>query len=81
MTGKSGGIDMVPYYKVVADGFIVGVGTNGPDSANAISKTTYNKIIKLYKSKPEHDDTFDWWLTEQYEWVRVEYPEPEPEET
>lgn len=72
---------MVPYYKVVEDGFIVGVGTNGSDRADAITKKTYDKIIKLYRSKPEHDDTFDWWLTEQYEWFRVDYPEPEPEET
>lgn len=66
---------MTNFYKVIANGYIIGIGTNGSDTANAITKDEYNELLYIIHTMP-HDapygytymlraDTLEWELVEQ----------------
>ena len=74
---------MKKYYKVIKDGYIIGVGTNGPDSCTGTTKAKYEEIRDLILNKPEHDDSHDYLLKEDLTWepVSVDPPSEEVEDS
>ena len=71
---------MKAYYKVVADGFITGIGTNGSDDATEITKKEYNAISALISDKPIAQDGYKYVLKDSTkEWVLIEAPVPPSE--
>ena len=72
---------MTNYYKVIENGYIVGIGTNGPDTVDAITEAEYNQILSIISSKPLAPSGYDYMLrADDLEWELVEVePEPEPD--
>ena len=74
---------MQDYYKVIADGYIVGIGTNGNDSVTEITESEYNAILDIIHAAP-HDapEGYEYKLrASDLEWELVELPPaPEPSE-
>lgn len=74
-----GGEMMIAYYKVVENGYIVGIGTNGNDTVTEITEAEYNEILSVIHSAPVAPEGYIYKLTEGLEWELVEYhPEPGP---
>lgn len=72
---------MTAFYKVVDNGYIVGVGTNGNDSAAAITEAEYNEILSAIQTAPKAPDGYQYKLrADNLEWELVEMPEPEDDE-
>ena len=70
---------MTPFYKIVDNGYITGIGTNGPDTVTEISEAEYNEILAVIRSAPVAPEGYVYKLTEGLEWELVEYhPEPGP---
>lgn len=72
---------MTDFYKVVENGYIVGIGTNGPDTVDAITEAEYNQILSIISSKPHAPSGYDYMLnatTLEWDLVEVE-PEPGPD--
>lgn len=67
---------MQRYYKSVADGYIVGIGTG--IGGNEISQREYNTILAAIRTKPERTDTTDYKLKEDLTWEP--YPVEPPSE-
>ena len=66
------------FYKQVADGFIIAVGTGG---GTEITEEEYNTILDLIHNKPPRTDTVDYRLREDLTWEEypVDPPDPDPE--
>ena len=70
---------MINFYKQIENGYIVGIGTNGPDTVTAISKEEYNELLSIIHNKPIAPDGSEYMLrADTLEWELVELP-PEPE--
>lgn len=70
---------MKDFYKVVDNGYITGIGTNGNDSADAITDAEYNHLLSLIRSAPAAPDGYTYRLrADNLEWEMVELP-PAPE--
>ena len=68
---------MTHFYKVIEDGFIIGIGTNGNDSVTEITESEYNTILSLIHNRPTAQDGFTYKLkADTLEWELVELPEP-----
>lgn len=70
---------MKKYYKIIENGYIIAVGTNGPDSCTGTTKAKYEQIRDVILNKPEHDDSHDYLLKEDLTWDPVSV-DPPPEE-
>lgn len=64
------------YYKLIENGYIVGIGT-GPGGVE-ITVEEYNKILALVKAKPTAEAGYDYWLKEDLTWELVEVPIIDP---
>ena len=77
---------MTAYYKIVdGDGFISGFGTNGSDSATAITEEDYNSLTTMFSNRPTAEEGHAYILRDNpREWVLIEVPivpeEVDPEE-
>ena len=70
---------MQDYYKVIADGYIVGIGTNGNDSVTEITETEYNEILDIIHAAPTAPEGYQYRLrADTLEWELIEDPGPEP---
>ena len=65
------------YFKIVADGYIVSVGTS--DSGN-ITESEYNDIMTAIHNKPQATATTDYRLKTDLTWEEYEVEPPEPSE-
>ena len=66
---------MTEFYIVVDGGFVVGIGTNGNDSAAAITETEYSTILQKIRSAPTAPDGYQNKLrADTLEWEPVELP-------
>ena len=74
---------MTAFYKTIESGYIVGIGTNGPDNVDAITVEEYNGILDAIRNKPSAEDGYCYMLrADTLEWELVELPPtPEPEPT
>ena len=70
---------MTGFYKIIENGYIVGIGTNGNETVTEITEAEYNEIRQILRERPETPDGYCYRLTEGLEWVLVELP-PEPDE-
>ena len=72
---------MTEFYKAVDNGYIIGVGTNGNDSAAAITEAEYNEILSAIQTAPVAPDGYVYKLrADTLEWELVELPPVEDEE-
>ena len=64
---------MIAFYKIVEDGFVTGVGTNGNDSVTEITEAQYLEILSVIHDRPTppaghtyllRADNLDWELVE-----------------
>ena len=67
---------MTAFYKVVDnDGYISGFGTNGSDSATAVTESEYNAITAFWQTKPTAPEGYAYVMKDEpREWVMVEVP-------
>lgn len=73
---------MTAFYKVVEEGFIVGFGTNGSDSVNAISEAEYNSLTEMFQERPKAPEGYEYMIQDEpREWVLVELPPEDPDLT
>lgn len=74
---------MTQYYKIVENGLIVGIGTNGNDEVAETDEAEYNELLTLFRSAPVAPVGYVYLLRDDpREWVLVELPEePDPELT
>ena len=70
---------MTAFYKQIDNGYIIGIGTNGPDTVTEITEAEYNEILSIVHSAPVAPDGYTYCLTEELEWVLEELP-PEPDD-
>ena len=70
---------MTAFYKIVLDGYIEAIGTNGSDDVIEITEAEYAEILAVIRDKPAATDTTDYRLREDLTWEAVE-SEPDPEE-
>ena len=70
---------MTDFYKQLENGYVIGIGTNGPDTVTAITETEYNEILSMLHNAPAAPDGYVYRLTDALEWVLEEKP-PEPDE-
>lgn len=71
---------MREYYKVAANGYIEGFGTNGPDNVPAITEAEYNNLAEMFASRPSAPEGYAYLLRDDpREWVLVEMPPEDPE--
>ena len=71
---------MTEFYKVVDNGYVVGIGTNGNDNVTAITETEYNQLLSVIRSAPSASDGYTYRLrADNLEWELVELP-PAPDE-
>lgn len=69
---------MINYYKCVEEGYIIAIGTNGPDTVTAISSDEYQRILEIFHNKPEPPTGYDYILRDSdLQWELIELP-PEP---
>lgn len=69
---------MKKYYKIIENGYIVAVGTNGSDSCTGTTKAKYEEIRNVILNKPEHDNSHDYRLKEDLTWELISV-DPPPE--
>ena len=63
------------FYKVIEDGYIIGIGTNGNDSVTEITESEYNTILSLIHNRPTARDGYTYKLkADTLEWELVELP-------
>ena len=75
---------MTEFYKVIDNGHIVGVGTNGNNNVDAVTETEYNELLTIIKNAPtDAPSGYAYKLNATtLEWELVELPPaPEPEPT
>ncbi len=72
---------MIPYYKVIENGYIIAIGTNGPDSVEEITKTEYTELQDIIHSGPKDapEGFFYMLRADNLEWELVPTP-PAPED-
>ena len=71
--------NMSGYYKQIDSGYIIGIGTNGNNTVDAITVDEYNAILNIIHNKPEDPDDYQYKLrADTLEWELAELP-PEPE--
>lgn len=71
---------MIPYYKVIENGYIIGIGTNGPDTSDGITEAEYNEILTAIRSAPAAPDGYAYLLrADTLEWELVEEPVEDPD--
>lgn len=68
---------MREYYKVAANGYIEGFGTNGPDSATEITEAEYQQLRSVFAERPTPPEGYDYCLRDDLSWELVEVEEPE----
>ena len=74
---------MIAFYKIVIDNIIDGFGTNGPDhypDMHPISKTSYNKLMKMMTQRPADPPEEGYMYALQndpLEWVQIKIPDPD----
>jgi len=72
---------MTAFYKIVDNGYVAAIGTNGNDSVTEITEAEYNNLLSLIRSAPSAPDGFQYRLrADTLEWELVELPEPQDEE-
>jgi hypothetical protein len=66
---------MTTYYKYVVDGYLEGIGTNGPDTVDAISESEYNTLLGMIRARPDTPEGYDYRLkADTLEWELVALP-------
>ena len=74
---------MIAFYKIVTDNIIDGFGTNGPNhypDMYPISKTSYNKLMKMITLRPADPPEEGYMYALQndpLEWVQIKIPDQE----
>lgn len=72
---------MTNYYKIVSDGYIIGIGTNGNDNVTEITESEYSEILAVIAGKPADPEGYTYKLrADDLELELVELPEPIDEE-
>jgi len=71
---------MKKYYKVIENGHILAVGTNGPDSCTGTTKAKYEEIVNAILNKPECDENHDYLLREDLTWELISVDPPDVED-
>lgn len=67
---------MTGYFKIVSDGFVLGVGTG--NGGTQITPEEYQSISELIKNRPSAASGYTYMLTEALEWQLVELPPVPP---
>lgn len=67
---------MTGYFKIVSDGFVLGVGTG--NGGLQITQEEYQTIVELIQEKPSAPSGYTYMLTEALEWQLVELPPVPP---
>ena len=62
------------YYKVVKDGYVVGVGIDTKDHDFIITKQEYDTLVNMAKQRPLAPDGYEYRLTESLEWEKALAP-------
>ena len=71
---------MTAFYKVVADNYIIGFGTNGPDGVAEITEAEYANLQAVFAERPTPPAGYDYALQDvPLEWVLVELPPDDPD--
>lgn len=65
---------MTDFYKQIVNGYIIGIGTNGPDTVTEITEAEYNEILSVVHSAPVAPDGYVYKLTDGLEWVLEHLP-------
>ena len=65
---------MTDFYKQIANGYIIGIGTNGPDTVTKITEAEYNEILSMLHNAPAAPDGYTYRLTEGLKWVLEHLP-------
>lgn len=71
---------MTAFYKVIENGYITGIGTNGPDTVEAITEEEYRELRSIIHDAP-HDAPVGYAYmlrADTLTWELVELP-PEPD--
>ena len=70
---------MTDFYKQVKNGYIDGIGTNGPDDVYAVTEEEYRELLTIIRSRPSDPEGYTYMLRDaDLQWELVELP-PEPE--
>ena len=72
---------MTDFYKVIENGYIVGIGTHGSDTVEAITEAEYDQLLSIIQTKPLAPSGYEYMLrAADLEWELTEVePEPEPD--
>ena len=70
---------MTEFYKQLENGYVIGIGTNGPDTVTEITEEEYNELLSVIRSAPVAPEGFTYKLTDGLEWVLEQLP-TEPDE-
>jgi len=72
---------MTNFYKIIKDGYIIAIGTNGNDSVTEITEREYSEILTVIGNKPSNKDGYTNKLhADNLEWEMAELPTPDPSE-
>lgn len=63
---------MTRYYKVIENGYIIGIGTGG--GGVEITSDEYVQIMEIIKNRPAPHDGYDYRLMENLTWEQYETP-------
>lgn len=70
---------MTQYYKVIDNGYIIGIGTHGNDTVTPITNDEYNSIVSIINTRPTPPIGYKYMLrADSLEWELVELP-PAPD--
>ena len=71
---------MTNFYKVIENGYVIGIGTNGSDTADAITDAEYNQLLTIIRNAPTAPGGYVYMLNANtLEWDLIELPDPDPE--
>ena len=69
---------MTEYYKQIANGYIVAIGTNGNDVVTVITAEEYSELLEILRSAPEAPKGYEYLLNAKtLEWELIEIPHEE----
>lgn len=69
---------MINFYKQIENGYIIGIGTHGPDNMTEITAEDYADLLSIIRSKPSDPEGYTYMLRDaDLQWELVELP-PEP---
>ena len=67
---------MTDFYKVIENGYLIGIGTNGPDTVETVTEAEYGELLTVILNAPTAPEGHQYLLrADTLEWELAELPD------